>query len=165
MNRTEAMAIAELLNYTRGLTKWYISKVPQEKLNETLEINGHQMNSAYWLIAHLTWAEYSISRSLGAPKLGVGWLDEFKISSPHTPHQDEWPVYADLHQAMDEVHESTVEFTQSLSYETLNEVHPNEQLHHIFKTKRQALFHINRHEGYHTGQIGLIAKAYGAKTV
>lgn len=93
MNRNEADSICEMLDYTRKLTKWYISKVPSELLTKSLTIEGHEMNSAYWLIAHLTWAQYSISRSIGASHDRQDWIAEFKISSPHTGHQDHWPVW------------------------------------------------------------------------
>ena len=163
--RKESDTLVELIDYTRRLTKWYISKVPEEMLKPGVDIDDFPVNSAYWLTAHITWAQYSISRSIGAPKMDVQWLDEFRISSPKTPHQERWPDKDDLLKTMDDIHESTLTFVGELTSETLDEVHPNEALHYLFKTKRQAIFHIVRHEGYHTGQIGLIAKSSGADTV
>jgi hypothetical protein len=52
-NLTQAQLLAETLDKSRGLTKWYLSLLRNTNMKHTFELNGIKLNSPLWIAAHL----------------------------------------------------------------------------------------------------------------
>ena len=71
-NKTKGQVYAEAFESIRNITKLYLSNVEDNFLRTRYEINGAKLNSAYWINAHLVWAEhYLIVRQAYSPSEGV----------------------------------------------------------------------------------------------
>lgn len=45
--KTEAQILAEMLNHTRELTRWYLSLLKEEDVYKTFELDGEIFNPTY----------------------------------------------------------------------------------------------------------------------
>jgi hypothetical protein len=161
---TTADTLAETMDETRNLTRFYLSKLNGEDMHRTFTIGDYTTNSPYWIIAHLIWAEHRLLvESLGSPKLDIPWLDLFAIGT--TPAKENLPSLEEVLAAFKVVHEHALAHVRSMTDEQLAE----ENILNINfggkSTKKFIAMHTIRHEGTHTGQLSLIAQFYGKKTV
>ena len=164
MAKTEAQTIADILTNTNQLARFFISKLDVDRIEERFEVNGAQMNSAYWVIAHLAWAE----KYLGLEAVGAGkqedlvWLDHYGIGSNGNLHEGR-PNFKTLYNTLKQVHERAVDFIKTLSDEALDSA-PDMPVP-TGMDKRSALYHAIRHEGQHIGHISWIIRMQGGKVV
>lgn len=157
----KSQVIAEMLDQSRKFNRFYISKLSLEHIHDRYELNGVQMNSAYWIVGHLAWGEAGIlQESCNGPKLFRPWMKHFSIGQQ--PSQEAPIPFGDLLGELDEVHQLSLEYIRSLSDEDL------EQPAFVAPARwdtvvRKALYHGIRHESFHTGQLSWIAKVQGAQ--
>ncbi len=161
---TTAEILAETMDETRNLTRFYFSKLKGEDMHRTFTIGDYTTNSPYWIIAHLTWAEHRLLvESLGGPGLDIPWLDRFAIGT--MPAKDGLPSLEEVLAAFKAVHEHALAHLRSMTDEQLAE----ENILNINfggKTSKKFIaIHTARHEGTHCGQLSLIAQFYGKKTI
>ncbi len=102
---------------------------------------------------------------MGGPTLPPDWPKDFRLGSQMTDRQEYWPAVDELKALFGSIHKSAGAYIKGLSDVHLDQDYPNAALHSIFKTNRDALYHIIRHESYHSGQIGLNCKMHGIKTI
>jgi uncharacterized damage-inducible protein DinB len=155
---TQSETLANTFQSVRGLTKFYFSQFPDDKLHDVPEINGVKFNTAYWLAAHLVWTEhFLILQGVADKNLDISWLDEFKISS--TPdRKDSWPSYKEIMETMDKVHEEAMKAIKVLTDEQLEE---ENYLGYTFggvNSKKAMIVHSIRHEPMHVGQLSWLLK-------
>ncbi|TND07957.1 MAG: hypothetical protein FD123_2765 [Bacteroidetes bacterium] len=162
---TQGQLIAQLMDNTRDLVHFYSSKIEEEHWMTRPEMNGVQMNSTLWTMAHLAWAQnFLILKGCSARDLGRDWMELFAIRK-EMPADEHVPAISEIRLALDDIHKAAVEVVSALSEEELAE--PN-NLDAKFKrgnTKLQIISHHLRHEGCHIGHLGWLAKTFGAKTV
>jgi hypothetical protein len=160
---SDSNTIAEMLNYGRKFNLFYINKLDPERIHEPLVANGHEGNSAYWLIGHLLWGEAEVLMNvLNENPLPLPWIKHFAIRQDNQPH-DELPDLKTLMKELENAHRNALEMIRKQSDEDLEKdafVSPANWK----TTRRKALYHCIRHESYHTGQLGLIAKSHNAET-
>ncbi|MEZ5007097.1 MAG: DinB family protein [Chitinophagales bacterium] len=155
--------LCDALDNQRGLTKWYLKKIPQEMLAERIEANGVKLNSPLWLVSHLIWTDYSIGLfPLGFKDKQPEWLNGvgFKSSGEMPENAPNTQAILDL---FDSSHQLKLDFFQTLDEAILDEPYAVEWLG--FKNNYYALLHLLRHEGVHTGGIATFCKLKGIKTV
>ncbi len=161
---TTAEILAESMDETRNLTRFYLSKLKGEDMHRTFTIGDYTTNSPYWIIAHLTWGEHRLLvESLGHPTLDIPWLEKFAIGT--TPSTDNLPSLEEVMAAFKAVHEHALLHLRSM---TDPELEQENILNINFggkTTKKFIAMHTIRHEGTHCGQLSLIAQFYGKKTV
>lgn len=158
-----ARTIAEMLDQSRKFNRYYISLLDHDRLHESYTLDSVKMNSAYFIVGHLGWTEWAIiTQSLKGPAFEAPLLEQFHIGSRQGSHPVELDFGA-LVAEIDRVHAFTLDYIQGLSEAELEE--------DVFlapanwnTVRRKALYHVIRHESFHTGQLSWIAKVHGAKT-
>lgn len=166
MGYTSAKVLAQTLDEQRNLTRFYAGKLKGEDMHREFEVNGYTTNSAYWILAHLCWAEHmTIVECFGFEPLDIPWLKHFRIHSPKGVKPAIEPSLDEVLAAMKEIHTYCLE---KLSVMTDEELDTDNVLGMAFgenKSKRFMAMHAIRHEGTHCGQLSLIAKMYGKQTI
>ena len=84
---TQGAIFANMHSKVRDLTRWYISLLKNVDPYLQQGVNGVKLNSVYWLVAHLTWAENMlILKATGASPLDIFWLDHYSLGCDGTLH-------------------------------------------------------------------------------
>ncbi len=161
---TTAEILAESMDETRNLTRFYLSKLKGEDMHRTFTVGDYTTNSPYWIMAHLTWAEHRLLvESLGHAPMDIPWLNLFAIGT--LPPSTDLPELEEVLAQFKAVHTYALE---CLSRMTDDELAKDNILGIQFGGKSSKKFiaqHTIRHEGTHCGQLSLIAQFYGKKTV
>lgn len=164
-NNSTVQVVADMLESTRQLNKFFIKKLDEHKLTQVYTVDGVELNSAYWVLAHTIWAEeYLTIRTLGGPATPpeLEWLEHYGINSDGSILGEPLTM-KELWTVMEEVHQRSQTFVRSLTDDELEqEVNMKTP---IWKTKRDVLFHAARHEAQHMGHISWLCKLHGSKTI
>jgi hypothetical protein len=128
-------------------------------------VNGNTINSAYWLVAHLAWAENMLLlKGLNGPALSIPWLEKFGFGS-EKEKKEGLPDIKDVLHTLNEIHARAMEFLRNIKDEELEEDNLLGFSFGANPSKRLIVHHLIRHESVHAGHLGLIAKMQGIKTV
>lgn len=166
MNPTSGQTLAQTMDETRNLTRFYVGKLKGEDMDRVFEINGYTTNSPYWILAHLCWAENMLLlQCMGHKGLDIPWLKDFRIGSSKGEKPAGAPDLREVLSAMKEIHATALELLSSMREEQLDEPSAISLPFGADQSKRFAAMHAIRHEGTHLGQLSLIAKMYGKDTV
>lgn len=157
--------LADMLDSTRQLHKYFIKKLDADKLTEVYNVNGGKLNSAYWVLAHTIWAEeYLTIRTLNGPATPteLEWLTHYGINSDGSILGEPLTM-KELWAVMESVHKRSQQFLRTLTDDFLDM--PTKHETPIWSTNRDVLMHAIRHEGMHMGHISWLCKLHGNKTV
>jgi hypothetical protein len=161
--RSEAEILAETFAKTREITRFFLSKIPDERFHERPKAeNGHRFNSAAWIMAHLIWTENMLLlERLEGPGAELPWLKQFALGSD--PEKvDVQLSRAELKDHSKAVHQKALAHVRSLSDADLDKPSGIP----MFPTWRGCIQHAIRHEGNHGGHIGWLVKMLdGAPTI
>ncbi len=161
---TTANLLADTMDETRNLTRFYLGKLKGEDMHRTFTVGDYTTNSPYWIIAHLVWGEHMLLvESMGHPKLDIPWLGKFAIGT--SPSTEELPPFEEVLATFKTVHEHALTHLRTMTDEQLD---AENILGINFGGKTTKCFiamHAIRHEGTHVGQLSLIAQFYGKKTI
>lgn len=161
----ESEYLAGLVNNTRVLAYFYIEKMENCNWYQRFSIDGEQINSVAWNLAHMAWAQnYLILVATGNNTVNIKWFDLFKIGSPPAPIEL-YPNKQDILSAFENVHQLALYQINQMKEEQFDE--PN-LINLKFKngnSQRLAIHHHLRHEGTHIGQLSILAKLHGVKTI
>lgn len=154
---TEARILADTHAYARMITRYFLSRIPDERFTDRPEAFGHRFNSAHWITAHLVWSDADLLlRRLDGPDPGIPWLDEYALGTD--PDAATTPLSrADLKEAAKRVHAQALEHVAGLSDADLE----RDSGIPMFPTWRQTIQHAIRHEGNHGGHLGWLVKMLG----
>ncbi|MFC2176579.1 DinB family protein [Bacteroidota bacterium] len=165
MHYTAGKTLAQTMDEARNLTRFYAGKLKGEDMHQLFEINGYTPNSAFWILAHLCWAEHMLLiESMGHQTLDIPWLNDFKIGSPKDKVANA-PSIEEVLEAMKQIHAVSIEKLANMTDEELDEENTLGIKFGPNGSKRFMAMHAIRHEGTHCGQLSLIAKMYGKATV
>lgn len=154
--------IAEMLDQSRKFNRFYISKLDPERVHERYEMDGVQMNSAYWIIGHLGWAELGVVvETCGGPALDIPWIEDFRIGKQEKG-DFQGPSLVELMTDLERIHQHSLDFIRSQSDEDL-EIPAYLAPARWDTVRRKVFYHAIRHESFHTGQLSWIAKVHGSK--
>jgi len=163
--KTEAQILAETYDFSRGLTKFYMSKLDVLDLDKKIEVNGVQVNDAHWIAAHLVWTEhFLLIKGMGLPAMDIPWMEQYGFGSKPSEIKDK-PEYKEIIERLEEVHSKAMENLNSLTDEQLDETNGINANFGGVNNKRNVIKHAIRHEPMHTGQLSWILKANGVKMV
>lgn len=166
MEYTSGKVLAQTMNETRNLTRFYSGKLKGEDMDRVFDISGYTTNSAYWILAHLCWAENMLLlQCMGHPGVDITWLKDFKIGSTKGEKPTGAPELKEVLAAMKDIHAVALEQLSSMTDEELNEDNALGISFGENRSKRFIAMHAIRHEGTHLGQLSLISKMYGKQTV
>lgn len=164
-NKTKGQVYAEAFESIRNITKLYLSNVEDNFLRTRYEINGAKLNSAYWINAHLVWAEhYLIVRAVGNKNMDIPWLEQFGVGTIADKATQELDINM-IRKKMDEVHIEAMNILKSLPDEELGKPNHINASFDNEKTKDAVIKHCIRHEPMHAGHISWILKISGVKMV
>jgi uncharacterized damage-inducible protein DinB len=166
MAETSGKILAQTMDETRNLTRFYSGKLKGEDMDRVFEINGYTTNSAYWILAHLCWAENMLLlQCMGHKGLDLPWLNDFRIGSSKGEKPANAPDLKEVFSALKEIHAAALELLSNMTDEELEEKSVIQLPFGENQSKRFVAMHAIRHEGTHLGQLSLIAKMYGKQTV
>lgn len=165
MAKTETQTLVEMLEMSRGLTKFYLKKLEGQDIYKVFEVEGKQLNSMLWLIAHLTVSEnWLLLVCTGGEKVSIPWARQFGLGST-IPAKEDYPPVEDIMKMFDEVHKKSIEYVASLSDEDLTKPTTNGVTLGGEDTVGSIIKHAVRHEGSHAGHLGWLCKLFDVKTI
>lgn len=157
--------LSDMFATQRQMTRYYLSKLRDFDPHTKVEVDGTILNSTYWIVAHLIWAEdYLLLRCLGHEGTGIEWLDQFKVGSDSglvTLNMD----FKHLLNLQKDVHQTTLAHLASMSEKEFSEDNALDIQFGGEKSKRYIAMHGIRHEGVHAGQLSVIGKILGSKAI
>ncbi|MCB0669301.1 MAG: DinB family protein [Saprospiraceae bacterium] len=156
--------IADILDNTRRLTRWYFSLLEEDMIFYQFTLNENDVNSAYWIAGHLSWAQYVVLRALDPQVRDIPWIHEFALGTPSVD-PTHGPEFTEVWDAFNNLHRQTIQLIRRFPTSQLDQDFPDENMHFVFQSNRMAFYHLIRHEGYHSGQLGLICKGAGVQTI
>lgn len=163
----EANILADVFEQTRQLSRFYISRLKDTDPTTTITVGEIPLNSAYWIVAHLAWAEHFllVQGTGGAPlKSEWAWLSQYGFGSDGKIANNS-PNFKTTLDTLNQVHAEAMQYLNSLPPETLDEENTLGFSFGGLNTKRSIIQHAIRHEGTHAGHLGWLCKLNGAKTV
>jgi hypothetical protein len=159
MARTETKILADMMDKTRQLTRFYISNLKTVDPYTSIDFGGKKFNSVYWLTAHLIWAEDNlIVQGTGAKSIAPDWIKHYAIASDGTLHEGHGD-YKALLTDMKAVHEGAMTYLQAIDDSDLDK--ENAFGFHFGDgdmTNRLIIMHAIRHEGGHIGNLAWLGK-------
>lgn len=161
---TETEVLAHMLDRTRQYTLFYFDKLKDKDLHRRFVCEGKELNSAFWIMAHLATSENGlILMATGGPFEKFSWAKHFTVGSTIiTP--SECPPFNEVMDMFQKVHERALAHVRSLPPEALEQ--PNRTgIPSIGNTVRDVITHAIRHEGSHIGHLGWLCKLYGVRTM
>ena len=162
---TTGIVLADTFTTARQLTRYYLSKLKGFDPHHRFKVGDKKLNSTYWMIAHLLWAEdFLMLRALGHEGLKIDWLEEFKVGSDANQTSLDIP-FKELLDIQKESHLITLDHLRSMTEEEFQEEN-SIGIHFGGETKKRYIaMHGIRHESTHTGQLSIIAKLAGGQTI
>ena len=166
MARTEAQVLADTMDKTRQLIRYYISGLKVADPYQPTEFGGLTFNSIYWLTAHLIWAEDNlIVRSSTGSSIAPEWIQHYHLGADGSLHEGHGDFKA-LLDIMKQVHEQSMTHLRSITDEQLAE---ESKLGLGFgdgdMSVRMMVMHAIRHEGTHIGNLAYLCKMKGIKMI
>lgn len=161
--KTQAETLASVVDSTRNLARFYLSKLKEHDPAREFECNGIRFNSVRWTIAHMTWAQNNLLLAgTGGKRLEITWEKDFKIGSD--PSKVNYPEFSEILRTWKEVHANSISFIKTLSDDQLAEDNSIGFILQDGKSKAFIIEHHIRHEGFHIGHLGWLLKFYGIKS-
>jgi hypothetical protein len=161
--RNETDVLCEVIDNTRELTLYYLTKLKGVDLYKTFTAGTQSFNSAFWVMGHLVWAQdFLLLKATNGPDLNIDWLKRFSIGTT-LPPREECPPIKTLLDNMREVHAQSVSHLKTLTKDELNEQNAINLKFGDDQSKRICVHHCIRHEGVHMGHLSWIAKMHGVK--
>ncbi|MFT7589607.1 MAG: hypothetical protein ACI959_001827, partial [Limisphaerales bacterium] len=111
---SEIETITQIYKSTRRLTRWYLFKIPDDQINYRPQFGDLKLNSAYWEMSHLIWAELQILiNGTGGTAPEITWVNQYGFgSNPDKAEATLSPL--ELRTLFDEIHIKSLEHIQSI---------------------------------------------------
>lgn len=165
MSKSEAQILANVLDNSRQLTLWYLSKLKDVDVYRTFDVEGKHFASVIWEIAHLAVSEnFLILRATGGEKISIPWARMFGLGSA-VPVKEECPSYEEVWKTFKEIHQKAIDHIKTLSDEDLDKPTLNGVNFGGEDSIRSVIMHCIRHESTHTGHLGWLCKLHDIKTI
>lgn len=163
--RSEGIILADVMDKTRQLSLFYFSQLKGKDLYKTFQSEEVELNSAFWIFAHLTVTEnFLLLRSTGGELIKFSWAKQFGIGST-VPTREECPPLQEVLETSREVHERAINHLRTLSDEALKKPTTTGVTFGGEDSIRSIIMHAIRHEGAHAGHLGWLCKLHGVKTI
>lgn len=161
----EQEVLADMLDKNRELTRFYLSWLKDVDSLSQIEVNGEKLNSVYWIVAHLIWAEDNlINVCTGHESVVPEFINQYKLGDSNSIKAGS-PDFKSLLQLMKEVHEKCKLTILAMTDEELAADNPKSFQFGTDKSNRMMIKHAIRHEGIHAGNLAWLAKLNGIKTI
>ncbi len=165
MSKTETQTLVETLELSRDLTKYYLKNLETQDVYKTFEVEGKQLNSVLWLMAHITVSEnWLLLVCTGGEKANIPWARQFGLGS-EIPNKEDYPPIEEIKEAFDQVHQKSIAYISRLTDEDLGKPTTNGVNFGGEDSIRAIIKHAIRHEASHAGHLGWLCKLFGVKTI
>lgn len=162
---TETRTLALAVDRTRAYTRYYLKHLHGTDPHRVFELNGAKLNSAHWIVAHLTVTQnLLLLRSTDGPFEKFSWAKHFNLGSV-PPAAELCPPFEEVQAMFAHVHEKALAHVATLTTEQLDQPHTGAVSIAGIVQRRDAVIHHLRHENLHTGQLAWLCKLNGVKTV
>lgn len=167
--QSELATLRNMVDATRQLAHYPLKKLEgkeQSELQKRFEVEGKKLNSAYWLVAHMTWAQSNlILRSTGGPNPELPWMKNFGLGKSADEGENSGVPYADIYAGFRKVHQLSMDHLAALDPAMLDA--ENKLNWEILggKTMRNTIMHHIRHENNHIGQLLWLVNLHGGRTI
>lgn len=166
MSKTETQTLVEMLESSRQLTHYYLKKLEGQDVYKVFEIEGKQLNSILWLIAHLTVSEnWLLLVCTGGERVKIPWARQFGLGSSVPEKKEDYPSVEEIMKLFNKVHTTAIQYISTLKDEDLEKPTTNGVQFGGEDSVRAIIRHAIRHEGTHTGHLGWLCKLFGVKTI
>jgi hypothetical protein len=163
--KTEAFILSEVMDKTRRLTETYLELLKNVDLHQVFEVEGKQLNSVFWIMAHLAVTEnYLLLRSTGGDMKKISWARQFGIGTT-PPAPADCPPLQEVRETLTAVHQAAVAHVASINDQSLDDINSTSFEFDGEKTIRSVIVHAIRHEGTHAGHLGWLCKLHSIKTI
>lgn len=164
-SKREVDYLIDNLNAARVLTKMYLSKLKGVDMTQTFQCGDVSLNSAYWVVGHIAWAENMLLlRGTGAKRFRFPWLKAFEIGSEFV-YTSEMPPIKEVIDGMKLIREKVVEHLQTIEDGQLDQPNALDFTFAGENSIRMIIQHAARHEASHAGHLGWLCKLHGLKTI
>lgn len=166
---SELETLRNMVDATRQLAHFGLKKLEgkkQAELQQRFEANGRKLNSVYWLVAHMTWAQNNlILRSTGGPNPELPWLKAFALGKPADEGENCGVPYNEIYAGFKKVHQMSMDQLAAMNPADLDS--ENKLNWEILggKTMRNTIMHHIRHENNHIGQLLWLVNLHGGRTI
>ena len=165
MSRTETQTLVETLELSRDLTRYYLKNLENQDFYKVFEVEGKQLNSILWLIAHITVSEnWLLLVCTGGEKVDIPWARQFGLGS-EIPKKEDYPPIDEILKKFKEVHFKAINYINDLTDEDLSQPTTNGIDFGGEDSVRAIIKHAVRHEASHAGHLGWLCKLFGVKTI
>lgn len=161
---TEAQILAHTMDKTREYTRSYLDPLLEHDLHRTFVCEGYQLNTAYWLLAHITITQNGLLlMATGGPFEKFSWAKHFSRGMKGLP-STECPPVQEVLETFDRIHLKALAHIGTLPDTALEG--PNlTGIARIGTSTRDVIIHAIRHEALHTGHLSWLCKLYGVSTM
>ena len=165
MENSKSLIIAEQMDNTRELTRYYLSKLKEADVYQSFTCNDKKLNPIIWELGHLAVSQNWLVLYLGhgTPEK-IEWGKLFALGAT-PPKKEEYPPYEEIWNMFKRVHDKAINHVSSLNDDDLDSV-PKKEIPFIKENNLKNLFmHSIRHEGIHAGHISWLCKLHNIQTI
>jgi uncharacterized damage-inducible protein DinB len=167
--KSELETLRNMVDVTRQLAHSALKKLegkPQAELQTRFEVNGKKLNSVYWLVPHMAWAQSNlILRSTGGSNPELSWMKLFALGKPAEEGENCGIPYEELYAGFKKVHQLSMDHLAQLDPALLGSENKINWEILGAKTMRNTIMHHIRHENNHIGQLFWLVNLHGVKTI
>lgn len=166
--KSELETLRNMVDVTRQLAHFALKKLDgrEAEFQKRFEVDGRKLNSIYWIIAHMAWAENNlILRSTGGPNPEVPWLKAFALGKPAEEGENCGVPYSEIYAGFKKVHQLSMDHLAALDPANLDAENKLQWEILGAKTMRNTIMHHVRHENNHIGQLLWLVNLHGVKTI
>jgi len=165
MAKTETEVLVEMLESSRELTNSYLKKLENEDVYKVFTVEGKQLNSVLWLMAHVAVSEnWLLLVSTGGERVKIPWARQFGLGS-EIPNKEDYPSVTEIREVFDLVHQTAMTHICQLSDKDLSKPTATGTTFGGEDSIRSIIKHAIRHESIHAGHLGWLCKLFGIKLI
>lgn len=162
---TEAHFLADMMRHAHDITQSHIRKLESVDLHKRFNVEGKELNSAYWLFAHMTVSQnWLILRGTNGPFQKFSWAKLFNLGTKPPPIED-CPPFEEVKSKLEEIQRLSLEHVSALDENALGSPHNAMMQLPGSNTMREIIKFQVRHESMHNGQLSWLCKLHGIKTL
>jgi hypothetical protein len=161
----EALVLAALMDRSRQQVSACLQRLEAANLHHRHEVDGRQLNSAYWIAAHLAVSQnWLILRGTGGLFQKFSWAKHFSLGAIPLP-PSECPPYEEVKATLEGVHRLAMEHVAGLGEAALDQAHQAMLQLPGTNDVRAVIAHHILHEASHAGQLSWLCKLGGLPTI
>jgi hypothetical protein len=162
---TNARLLADLMDHAHAMTLQQLEHLQQHDLHQRFTVNRMELNSAFWIVAHLAVSEnWLILKGTNGPFQKFSWAKQFTLGAT-PPAPAECPPIEEIMNTLERVHRLALDHVAGLSDADLASPHQALMNLDSGSDMRAVITHHLRHVNMHNGQLAWLCKLHGLPTI